>query len=464
MRQRGAAGPEIRSATSLEEVEAQLLGRWPETRIEPSLDRIKRAMSLLGDPQRTYRSVHLTGTNGKTSTARIVEALLAASGARTGLLTSPHLTTIRERIVVGGDIIGVREFVAAYTAVATQAELVDAAMPHPMSFFELMVAMSYHAFADAGIDVAVVEVGMGGRWDATNVIEADVAVLLPVDLDHTDYLGPTAAAIAREKAGIIKPGCVAVSSRQSEDVAAVFRDRAQSVEARLVVLDEDVALLDRTPTGEGQLLSVRGLHGTYRDVHLALRGLHQAENAVCAIAAVEALLGRPLDADAVRTGLARVCSPGRFDLRPGSPMVVLDAAHNPHGARALVASLAELSPRATYAVVAVMADKDIDGMLRELEPVVDAVVCTRNSSPRSLSPSDLAARARQVWGTDRVHVAQDVASAIAGARSLAVAGRTSSDGAIILVTGSVVTVGDADRLLPSPGRGGAARVVPSPVP
>lgn len=449
---------------SLDEVEARLLDRWPETRIEPSLDRITRAMTLLGDPQRTYRCVHLTGTNGKTSTARIVEALLAASGERTGRLTSPHLTTIRERIALGGEAIGVREFLAAYVAVAEQAERVDAAMPHPMSFFEMTVAMAYRAFADAGVGVAVVEVGMGGRWDATNVIDAEVAVLLPVDLDHTDYLGPTTAAIACEKAGIIKPGAVAVSARQSEDVAAVFRDRARSVNARLVVLGEDVVLLDRQPTEGGQLISVRGLHGTYRDVLLALQGGHQAENAACAIAAVEATLGRSLDAEAVRTGLARVSSPGRFDVRPGSPPVVLDAAHNPHGARALVASLAELAPRRTYAVVASMADKDIEGMLRELEPVVDAVVCTRNSSPRSLAARDLAACARQVWEADRVHVARDVATAIAAAKSLAVAGGADGDDGVVLVTGSVVTVGDADRLLPSACRPDQVRTGPHLLP
>jgi dihydrofolate synthase/folylpolyglutamate synthase len=443
------SAPSRSEVPSLDEVEAQLLARWPETRIEPSLDRITRAMTLLGDPQRTYRSVHLTGTNGKTSTARIVEALLAASGERTGRLTSPHLTTIRERIGLGGEVIGVREFLAAYVAVAEQAERVDAVMPHPMSFFELTVAMAYRAFAEAAVGVAVVEVGMGGRWDATNVIDAEVAVLLPVDLDHTDYLGPTTAAIAREKAGIIKPGAVAVSAPQSEDVAAVFRDRARSVGARLVVLGEDVALLDRQPTEGGQLISVRGLHGTYRDVLLALRGRHQAENAACAIVATEAVLGRPLDDEAVRVGLANVASPGRFDVRPGSPPVVLDAAHNPHGARALVASLAELAPRRTCAVVAVMADKDFEGMLHVLEPVVDAVVCTGSSSPRSLAATELAACARHVFGAERVHLARDVATAIDAAKALAATGTEAGDDPLVLVTGSVVTVGDADRLLPS---------------
>ena len=436
---------------SLEEVEAQLIARWPETRIEPSLDRIARALALLGGPQQAYRSVHLTGTNGKTSTARVVDALLVASGERTGRLTSPHLTTIRERICLAGEVIGVPDFVASYAAVAEQVEHGDAVTKHPMSFFEVTVAMAYRAFADAAIDVAVVEVGMGGRWDATNAIDAEVAVLLPVGLDHTDYLGPTTTAIAAEKAGIIKPGAVAVSARQDEDVAAVIRDRARTVGARLVVLGEEFALLRRQPVEGGQLISVRGLHRTYDDVPLALRGEHQAENAACAIAAVEALLGRPLDDAAVRAALAGVASPGRFDLRPGTPPVVLDAAHNPHGARALVASLAELAPRRTCAVVASMADKDVEGMLRELEPVVDAVVCTSNSSPRSLPAADLAACARPVFGSPRVHLAGDLAAAIESAREL-VGTRTPDGDPLILVTGSVVTVGDADRLLASARR------------
>ncbi len=268
MTARGAQGDSL----SIRKIEEQLLARWPETKLEPSLDRIAKVMALLGDPQRTYRSVHITGTNGKTSTARMVEALLAASGERTGRLTSPHLTSIRERIGIAEEVVGVPAFVSAYTAVAEQAELVDVTMRHPLSFFEMTVAMAYRAFDDAAVDVAVVEVGMGGQWDATNVIDADVAVVLPVDLDHTDYLGPTTATIAREKAGIIKPGAVAVSARQSEDVAEVLQARARSVGARLVVQGDDFCLLRRTAVGGGQVISVQGLYGTYGNVLLALHG------------------------------------------------------------------------------------------------------------------------------------------------------------------------------------------------
>lgn len=444
-----AARPDVRP--DLAEVERLLLARWPETRIEPSLDRIRLLLDFLGEPQRRYRSVHLTGTNGKTSTARLVEAVLAASGHRTGRLTSPHLTTIRERIALAGQPIGEGDFVEAWREAEFQAECVDAVMEHPLSFFEMTVAMGYLAFAKAAVDVAVVEVGMGGRWDATNVIDAGVSVILPIALDHTDYLGPTTVDIAREKAGIIAPGSVVVSARQSPEVLEVIQERADAVGARLLVLDRDFAVEDRAPVAGGQRVTVHGLHRIY-DVHLALRGRHQADNAACALVAAEALLGRALDPDAVRRALAGVTSPGRLDVRRGRPTVVLDAAHNPHGARALVEGLDEIAPsHRRYAVVAAMADKDVEGLLRELEPAVTEIVCTANSSPRSMAAADLAAVAATVFPPERVHIARTVESALAVAR-----GRAAAPGAgresVVVVTGSVVTVADAEGLLPaSPG-------------
>jgi dihydrofolate synthase/folylpolyglutamate synthase len=431
-------------------VEERLLARWPETKIEPSLDRITMLLDFLGTPQRRYRSVHLTGTNGKTSTARLVEALLAASGHRTGRLTSPHLTSIRERIALSGEPIGETEFVEAWRKADFQAERVDAVMEHPLSFFEMTVAMGYLAFAKAEVDVAVVEVGMGGRWDATNVIDAEVSVILPIALDHTDYLGPTTVDIAREKAGIIKPGSVVVSARQASEVLEVLQGEADSVDARLLVLDRNFSVVDRRPVADGQVITVHGLHGIDTDVQLALRGPHQADNAACALAATEALLGRALDPDAVRRALGGVASPGRLDVRPGRPAIVLDAAHNPHGARSLVEALPELAPdRPRYAVVATMADKDVEGMLRELAPAVAEIVCTANSSPRSLAASELARIAATILPPSRVHIARDVEAALAVAQARAAPPGTSREG-LVLVTGSVVTVADAERLLPAP--------------
>ncbi|WP_245994085.1 bifunctional folylpolyglutamate synthase/dihydrofolate synthase [Nocardioides immobilis] len=428
-------------AVSLTGVEQHLLARWPETRMDPTLDRVALLLGLLGRPETEFRSIHLTGTNGKTSTARMVEALLAASRSRTGRFTSPHLESIRERISLEQRPIDVPRFLRSYQAVAEQAALVDAVSTHPVSFFEMTVAMAYHAFADHRVDAAVVEVGMGGRWDATNVIHAEVAAILPVALDHTDYLGPTVEAIAAEKAGIIKRGAVAVSARQPDEVAAVLRARADAVGADLRVEGRDFAVGRRSPTARGQLVSFRGLHRTYDDVPLAVHGEHQAQNAAVAIASVEAFLGGPLDVDLVRRALRQVTSPGRFEIRAGSPRVVLDVAHNPHGARALARNLAEHGPGRTIAVLAVMGDKDVAGVLRELETVVDTVVCARNSSPRSLPAEELAARATDVFGASRVRRATDVPSGLAAARALADTGPGSTD--VVLVTGSVVTVGDA---------------------
>jgi dihydrofolate synthase/folylpolyglutamate synthase len=432
---------------SLAAVEAELIARWPETTIDPTLARIELLLEWLGQPQRTCRAVHLTGTNGKTSTARLVEALLIGAGLRTGRLTSPHLSSIRERICLGGRPLGVADFVQAYHAVAERAVHVDAAAEHPLSFFEMTVAMAYRTFSDREADAAVIEVGMGGRWDATNVIDAEVAVIGPVDLDHADYLGPTVAGVAREKAGIIKTGSVAVSAPQTDEVARILRARAEEVGARLVVMDEDFGLLSAVRTDTGQLLSIRGLTGTYEDVPLSLHGRHQAENAAVAVAAAEALLGRRLDDDVLRAAWGRASSPGRFEIWPGTPPVVLDAAHNPHGARALARTLADLPADRTVAVVAVMADKDHTALLHELGPAVDEVVCTQNASPRSLPAEQLAAHARQILGEDRVHLAPDVATALSAAIALCPVGSRTDSAARVLVTGSVVTVGDARSVL-----------------
>ena len=432
----------------LARAEQQLLARWPETKLDPTLDRVALLLTLLGQPQTTYSSVHLTGTNGKTSTARMVEALLARSGTRTGRFTSPHLTSLRERISLDQHPIDTERFLAAYAAVAEPARRVDDVAPYPLSFFEMMVAMAYQAFAAHGVETAVVEVGMGGRWDATNVIDAEVATILPISLDHTDYLGPTATAIATEKAGIIKPGAIAVTARQDPDVDLVVRAHAERVGATVVAEGHDFGITGRTTADAGQVISVRGLAGRYEEVPLGLRGAHQAQNAAVAIATAEALRGGPLEVDVVRAALGQVTSPGRFEIRPGTPPVILDAAHNPHGARALVESLREHGSGRTVAVVAIMADKDYDLLLHELEPAVDEVVCTRNSSPRCLPAIELAGCARQVWGQERVYAEADLATAVAAARDVATRGAAPDTGnGRVLVTGSVATVGDAARLL-----------------
>lgn len=442
-----------RLAESIAEVEDALLSRWPETRLEPSLDRIRAFTELLGEPQHAYRVVHLTGTNGKTSTSRMVDALLRALDLRTGRFTSPHLETINERISVDGEPLDDEAFVRAFNDIAPYTHLVDEDQPHPLSFFETVVGMAYAAFADAPVDVAVVEVGMGGGWDATNVVEADVAVVLPISVDHAKYLGATPQAIAQEKAGIIKTGSVAVTAAQEPEVEAVLAARVAEVGASLVREGVDFGVVSRTPAVGGQILSIEGLRGRYDDLFLPLYGAHQAQNAAVALASVEALVGgaEPLDAELVAAAFAEVTSPARLEIVRRSPTVVLDAAHNPHGARASAEALEDsFTFDPLIGVLGVMADKDVEGLLVALEPVLAHVVATQNSSDRSMSAAALGEAAVEVFGEERVTVVPRLLDAIEAAATLAEAGESvsASIGAgAVLVTGSVVTAGEARTLL-----------------
>ncbi|WP_139977871.1 bifunctional tetrahydrofolate synthase/dihydrofolate synthase [Nocardioides litoris] len=446
-----------RLAQTYDEVEDALLSRWPETRLEPSLDRIQAFCELLGDPQRTFRSIHLTGTNGKTSTARMIDALLRSLELRTGRFTSPHVQRMTERISIDGEPMDDEAFVRAFNDVAPYTHLVDADQPHPLSFFETVVGMAYAAFADAPVDVAVVEVGMGGSWDATNVIDADVAVLLPIAVDHARYLGETPAQVAREKVGIIKPGATVVVAQQEPDVAAVIVERAVEVGATIAREGLELGVVARSPAVGGQLVSLQGLRARYDDLFLPLFGAHQAQNAALALAAVEAFVGElPLGDEVVREAFAAVTSPGRLEIVRRSPTIVLDAAHNPHGAEATAAALEDsfqLDP--VVGVIGVMGDKDAEGLLVAFEPHLAHVVVTQSSSGRATPAAELARVAVEVFGEDRVTVEPRLADAIDTAAALAeageaLAGSSLSSGAV-LVTGSVVTVGEARSLLVRPG-------------
>lgn len=442
-----------RPAQTYAEAEEALLSRWPEHKLDPTLDRIRDFCSVLGDPQTTYDVLHITGTNGKTSTARMAERLLITMGLRTGRFTSPHLTSMTERIVLDGDQLTDEQFVDAFNDVAPYTHLVDAQHEHPLSFFETVVAMAYAAFSNAPVDVAVIEVGMGGAWDATNVADGKVAVIAPIGLDHAQYLGDSILDIAAEKVGIIKPGAVCVSAVQQDEVAALIAQRCAEVGATLLVEGVDFAVERRTPAVGGQMLDLRGVRGTYAEVFLPLYGAHQAQNAALALAAVESLVGAtaPIDDDIVREAFTEATSPGRLEVIRRSPTVVLDAAHNPHGARASVAALEDsfmFDP--LIGVIGVMADKDVDGVLAAFEPVLAHVVCTQNSQSRSMRAEDLAEIARGIFGEDRVTVAPRLLDAIEQAATLAEAG--ASHGEVlgaggVLVTGSVVTVGEARALL-----------------
>ena len=438
-----------------DEVYQAIFARALEHQIDPTLDRVREVLALLGDPQLDYQVVHVTGTNGKTSTSRMIERLVREHGLRTGRFTSPHLTRVTERIAIDGEPISDEDFVRTWQDVAPYVHLVDQrhleSGGYRLSFFEVLTVMAFAAFADAPVDVAVVEVGMGGRWDATNLVHSQVQVIAPVAMDHQRYLGETLAEIAGIKAGIIEEGGTVVVSRQDEVAEGVILAEAAAKGARAIREDVDVAVVERTVAVGGQLLTLRGLGGVYQDVYLPLHGEHQAHNALLALVATEALLtgGAALSGEVVEAAFGDVDSPGRLEVVRSSPTVLVDGAHNPNGVEALVAALGEaFAFDRLVGVVAVMEDKDAETMLGILEPALDEVVITHASTSRSWDVDDLAEIAEDVFGEDRVHRAERLDDAIA----LAVE-RAESEverGAGVLVTGSLYLVAEARVLLGRP--------------
>ncbi len=454
-------------AQELRKIESAIFGRRGEGHVNPTNERMLALVELLGDPQRNYRAIHLTGTNGKTSTARMIDELLRGFGLRTGRYTSPHLASVTERIVIDGARISDQTFVDGYRELEPYLGVIDSRFAEgslrpehvaaPLSFFEIVTALAFSIFADAPIDVAVVEVGLGGTWDNTNVIDGEVAVVTPIGLDHTQYLGNTVARIAAEKAGIIKPGAVAVLAAQPPEAAAELLRRATEVQAAVAREGLEFGVVERRIAVGGQFLTLQGLGGMYDEIFLPLHGAFQAQNAVCALAAVEAFFGADansggLDVDAVRGAFASARSPGRLEPIRSAPTILLDAAHNPAGMTASLTAVAEAFQfRRLVAVIAVMADKDVTGMLELLEPAIDELVVTQNSSERAMSADELASAAVPIFGPDRVTVEARLDDALeAGVRIAEDTGDDVLAGVGVLVTGSVVTVGEARTLLGGP--------------
>ncbi len=437
---------------TLQRVLAALATRSPaEDQMVPDLERITLLCDLLGSPQRGYPAIHLTGTNGKSSTARMIDALLQGFGLRPGRYTSPHLDSVTERITVDGQPLSDEQFTAVYDEIAPYIELVDSRMPMPMTFFEVLTAMAFAAFADAPVDVAVLEVGLGGRWDATNVVDAATAVVLPIGLDHVPLLGTTLTEIAAEKAGILAADATVVLAQQEPEAAEVLLRRCVEVGATVAREGLEVGVVSRATAVGGQLLSLQGLGGRYDEIYLPLHGAHQAANAAAALAAVEAFLGGGdkgmLDLELVREGFARTASPGRLEVVRTSTTVLLDAAHNAPGKAPAVAALTDaFAFTHLVGVVACLADKDVLAMLEVLEPGVAQIVVTQNGSPRALPVDELRDLATDVFGEDRVHVEDALDDALSTAVGLADA-ESEYGGAGVLVTGSVVTVGEARTLL-----------------
>ena len=436
----------------VEEIYQQIIARVPEHQVQPTLDRVTETLDILGDPQNSYPSVHITGTNGKTSTTRMIDALLGAFGVRTGRFTSPHLVDVRERITIEGDSISPDEFVRTWEDIAPYIEMVDRAHAETdgtkLSFFEVFTVMAFAAFADHPVDAAVVEVGMGGRWDATNVIDAGVGVIMPIAIDHEKWLGSTIREIAEEKAGIIKPGQIVIVAKQQEEALRVIEERAAQVDAIVRLEGRDYEVLDRQLGVGGQMITVRTPAAVYEDVFFPLFGDYQASNAAAAIAAVEAFMGgRALDAKVVEAGMLSATSPGRLQVVRHSPTIV-DAAHNPAGAHTLGESISEAFDfERVVGVYSAMGDKDIEGVLGEVEPYLDSIVITQMPGPRAKPAEEIAQIAREVFGADRVDVQEDILEAIATAVNLGESGDESAPATGVVVFGSVLLAGEVLRLM-----------------
>jgi dihydrofolate synthase/folylpolyglutamate synthase len=422
-----------------------LLQRQGEQWVQPRVERTRRVLELLDDPQKTYRVVHVTGTNGKTSTSRMIESLVRAHGLRTGMFTSPHLERFTERIMIDGEPVSDAAIADAWDEVEPIVDIVDAELAAagdaPLTFFELLTVLAFVACADAPVDVLVLEVGMGGSWDSTNTADGDVAVIAPIDVDHADRLGDTIREITGVKAGIIKDGASVVSAHQDPAAAAVLREVAARRGASIAFEGEEFALTDDRLAVGGQLITVRGLAATYEEEYLPLYGQHQGRNAALAIAAVESLIGAgsiAIAGDVLAEGLGQVTSPGRLQLVGADPTVIVDAAHNPHGVRSLVAALREAFDFDEWGVVlGVLSDKDAAGIVAEITPLAAHVFATSPDSERA-NDADAIADLVEAAGVS-VTVHPELADAAEEARRWAAA----SDRRAVVIAGSVVLAGEA---------------------
>jgi dihydrofolate synthase/folylpolyglutamate synthase len=444
--------------TSANQLWEELESRWPENLIEPSLARMNAVSHLMGDPQLTFPVIQVAGTNGKSSTARMIESLLRSFGLRTGLYTSPHLVDPTERICLDGAPISPEAAVATWNDIEPFISMVDhnsvADGGSKLSYFEAMTALAYSVFADSPVDVAIIEVGLGGTWDATSVCRPQVAVITPVDLDHQEYLGETIREIAGEKAGILANAEAAVLGPQSPEAAAILVQACEDVDLEPTRFGVEYGVNSQALAVGGQLLSLHGLRGDYSEIFLPLFGEHQGNNAAVALAACETFLGSallaPLDEDLVREGFAKVISPGRLEILRTSPTVMVDAAHNPHSAKSLATALeTSFTFVGVIAVLGMLGRKDAVGFLEALSPVVSQVVITEPMSPRALPAVELARLASEVLGAERVTIGGDLMSALEEAIGLADSSGEYG-GVGIIVTGSVVLVGDTIRLLSDP--------------
>ena len=436
---------ESKAAFVLEE----LMKRVPENKIRPRLEPTRRAVELLGDPQRSYRVIHITGTNGKTSTTRFIERILREHGLRTGRFTSPHLLKFTERMAIDGEPVSDEVLYGVYADIEPILVMVDqelaAQSEAPLTFFEALSVLGFAVFADAPVDVLVLEVGMGGAWDSTNVADGDVAVFTPVGLDHMDRLGNTISEITETKSGIIKQGALVVTADQTPDALKVLQRVSSEKAEGIFQLGRDFSVDSHQATSTGQRVQVSGLAGKYGPFEAPVFGIHQSANLAVAIAAVEAFLGGgqiPIADDVLRSAVADLSSPGRLQLVRTEPALLLDGAHNPAGAKTLAVSLkSEFSEKPLVGLVAVLSDKDVAGVFSELAGCFEKLVVTESSSNRSLEIADLEKLAIEHSGT-KTEAVVGARAALERARMIA----REIDG-MVVVTGSISLVGDVLQIL-----------------
>ena len=443
---------------SVESVYAELLSRAPENKMEPRMAPLFRAMEVLGEPNKAFPIIHITGTNGKTSTARLIEGGLRAYGLRTGRYTSPHLTSVTERISIDGEPVSDETFVRIWDEIRPYLDIVDAeleAAGEPrLTYFEAVTILAFAVFADEPVDVAVIEVGLGGITDATNVGDGSVSVITPISLDHTELLGDDVADIAYEKAGIIKEDGFLVSAAQPMEAATVLLDKAREMGVPFRFEGVEFGVESRVMAVGGQMVTVNGLAGRYEELLVPLHGAHQAQNAAVAVAALEAFIGggtKELDVELLRTGFSTVTSPGRLEVVRTAPTIVVDAAHNPAGARASAEALREAFNFSTLVlVVGILAEKDAVGILSELREqlgdLVSAVVLTQSSSPRAIPAEELVQDAVDAGFADEdIQVEAGLDNALELAVAKAEENNDLAGG--VLVVGSITLVAEARTLL-----------------
>lgn len=443
---------------SVESVYAELLGRAPENKMEPRLAPLFRAMDVLGEPNKAFPIIHVTGTNGKTSTSRMIEAGLRAHGLSTGRYTSPHLSKVTERISIDGAPVSDETFVRIWDEIRPYLEIVDnellAEGQPKLTYFECLTILAFAVFADQPVNVAVMEVGLGGITDATNVGDGQVAVVTPISLDHTDLLGDTTEDIAYEKAGIIKPGGFLISAAQPVDAAQVLLEKAKEVAAPFRFEGVEFGVESRQVAVGGQVVTIQGIAGRYPELMVPLHGAHQAENAAVAIAALEAFLGggeKELDAEVLQEAFATVTSPGRLEVVRTAPTIIVDAAHNPAGIRVSAEAIQEaFSFSKLVVVVGVLREKDAEEILRQLKEslgdLAEEYCFTQSNSPRAVPAAELAEIAVDLgFGEENIHITEKLDDALEWAVERAEANDDLAGG--VLVTGSITLVADARILL-----------------